>query len=51
LKNNIGEGMKMLNVPEIPDFLSDDFILAHVLNDLSFFLPHQLFYLQPSFCT
>jgi hypothetical protein len=46
-KNNIGEGM---NVPEIPDFLSDDFVLANVLNDLSFLLPHQLFYLQLSFC-
>jgi hypothetical protein len=46
-KNNIGEGM---NVLEIPDFLSDDFVLANVLNDLSFLLPHQLFYLQLSFC-
>jgi hypothetical protein len=26
------------------------FALANALNDLSFLLPHQLFYLQPSFC-
>jgi hypothetical protein len=32
------------NAPEIPDFLSDDFVLANVLNDLSFLLPHQLYH-------
>jgi hypothetical protein len=31
-------------------FMILDFALANVLNDLSFLLPHHLFYLQPSFC-
>jgi hypothetical protein len=46
-KNNIGEGMKMFR-----KFLTFCLmtVLANVLNDLSFLLPHQLFYLQPSFC-
>ena len=43
-KNNISEGMKMFRKFLI--FLSDDFVLANVLNDLSFLLPHQLFYLH-----
>jgi hypothetical protein len=28
----------------MPDFLSNYFVLANVLNDLSFLLPHQLYH-------